>query len=130
MLLTGEVDKDKNALTWNIVADEPISSLYIESSTNGTVFTTLNSLPINARSFSYAPSEKNTIYYRIKTMSATDQTIYSNVIALKQSDIAASFKIATMVHSEVTVNADENYQYRLADMSGRILRNGTGKIRK
>jgi hypothetical protein len=128
VVLTGEVDKEKNALTWNIVADEPISSLYIESSTNGTSFTTLNSLPINTRSFSYTPSAKNTIYYRIKTMSVTDQTIYSNVIALKQSDLQASFKIATMVHSELIVNADENYQYRLADMSGRILQNGTGKV--
>jgi hypothetical protein len=32
-----------------------------------------------------------------------------------------------MVHSEVTINATENYEYRIADMSGRVILGGTGK---
>ena len=32
-----------------------------------------------------------------------------------------------MVYSQVTVNAAEEYNYKLADMSGRIIQGGKGK---
>ena len=44
LLLTGKTDKNKHILNWNIIADEPISSLVLESSANGTTFTSLTTL--------------------------------------------------------------------------------------
>ena len=126
--LTGTTDKGKDILNWNIVADEPVSSVSLESSTNGTAFTTLTTLPQNSQSYTYTPSVSGNIFYRIKAVSITDQTIYSNVISLKLNSIAEKlFKVSTMVHSEITVNAAENYNYKIADMSGRILQGGKGK---
>ena len=81
--LTGKVDKDKHIFNWNIISDEPVSSLTLESSVDGTNFTTLAKLIQNSQSYSYAPLISNNIYYRLKAVSATDQAIYSNVIALK-----------------------------------------------
>jgi hypothetical protein len=125
--LAGKADKDKHILNWTIISDEPVSSLTLESSVNGTTFTTLAKLPQASQSYSYSPSIKDNIYYRLKAVSATDQAIYSNVIALKLNGPGKSFKVSTMVYSQVTVDAAENYDYKLADMSGRIIQGGKGK---
>ena len=129
VLLSGKTDKDKHILDWSIISDEPVSSLSLESSTNGTNFTTLTTLAQGTQSYSYSPFVNENIFYRLKAVSITDQAVYSNVIALKlNGNSQKSFTISTMVHSEVTVNAMEDYDYQLADMSGRIIRGGKGKI--
>jgi hypothetical protein len=126
--LAGKTDKDKHILSWNIVADEPVSALSLESSTDGRNFTTLTSLSRSSQDYSYTPLVKENIYYRLKAVSVTDQAIYSNVISLKSNNNSLkAFTISTMVHSEVTIHATGNYEYRLADMSGRILQAGKGK---
>jgi hypothetical protein len=126
--LVGKTDKDKHILSWNIVADEPVSALSLESSTDGRNFTTLTSLSRSSQDYSYTPLVKENIYYRLKAVSVTDQAIYSNVISLKSNNNSLkAFTISTMVHSEVTIHATGNYEYRLADMSGRILQAGKGK---
>jgi len=53
--------------------------------------------------------------------------MYSNVIALKINDAQKAFKVSTMVHSEITVNANENYEYKVVGMSGRVVKAGSGK---
>lgn len=125
--LTGNTEKDKHTLNWNIISDEPVSSLTLESSVNGTTFTTLTKVPKGSQSYSYTPLTVNNIYYRLKAISATGQTMYSNVIVLKLNDANKLFKVSTMVYSEVTVDAAEDYEYKLADMSGRILQGGKGR---
>ena len=125
--LTGKVDKDKHVLNWNIISDEPVSSLTLESSANGTSFTTLAKLPPASQTYSYSPLIADNIYYRLKAVSATDQAIYSNVITLKLNGPDKLFKVSTMVYSQVTVDAGEDYDYKLADMSGRIIQGGKGK---
>ncbi|HSQ44655.1 MAG TPA: T9SS type A sorting domain-containing protein [Ginsengibacter sp.] len=125
--LSGKADKDKHIFSWSIVTDEPVSSLTLESSANGTNFTTLVKLPQGSQTFSYVPSVADNIYYRLKAVSATDQAIYSNVISLKSDEASKLFKVSTMVYSEVTVNASQDYSYKLADVSGRIIQAGKGK---
>jgi hypothetical protein len=128
VILTGKSDGGKHLLNWNIIADEPVSSLSLETSTNGTNFTTLTKLAGNTLSYSYTPLVSGNIYYRLRAVSVTDQVVYSNVVALKLNGNSEKlFTISTMAHSEVTVNAAENYDYQLADMSGRILQGGKGK---
>ena len=126
--LTGKANHDKHLLNWNVIADEPINSLALESSVNGTTFSTLATLSIGLKSYNYTPSVKQNIYYRIKAVSITGQVVYSNVISLKSGNSSQGiFTVSTMVHSEVTINATENYQYKLADMNGRLMQAGTGK---
>ncbi len=126
--LTGKADKDKHILNWNIISDEPVSSVTLESSEDGNNFTTLVQLPQGSQNYSYTPSINQTIYYRIKAVSATDQAMYSNVIVLKSNaNKEKLFTISTMVYNEINVNAKEDYNYKLADMSGRILQAGRAK---
>jgi hypothetical protein len=126
--LSGKTDKDKHILNWNIIADEPISRLELESSANGTSFTTLTTITPGLQTYNYTPLVKQNIYYRLKAVSITGQLVYSNIISLKSnSNSPKIFTVPTMVHSEVTINAAENYEYKIADMSGRVILGGTGK---
>jgi Secretion system C-terminal sorting domain len=127
VMLTGKSDKDRHILNWNIISDEPVSDLTLESSTDATAFSTLAKLNPGSQSYSYPPATGNNIYYRLKAVSATDQTIYSNVITLKLSSSEKLFKVSTMVYSQITVSGVEDYNYKLADMSGRIIQGGTGR---
>jgi hypothetical protein len=126
--LTGKTDKDKHILNWNIIADEPMNNLVLESSANGTSFSMLTVLTATSQNYNYIPLVKLNIYYRLKAVSITGQSVYSNVVSLKSnSNSGKIFTVSTMVHSGVTINATENYEYKLADMSGRIIQGGTGK---
>ncbi len=126
--LTGRTENNKNALNWNIISNEPVKSLLLESSTDGVFFTTLAAIGTGLQNYSYTPAIKQNIFYRLKAVSAKGQVVYSNVISLKlNGDPQLVFTVPTVVHSEVTINATENYEYKIADMSGRIMKGGVGK---
>ncbi|MEO8823556.1 MAG: T9SS type A sorting domain-containing protein [Ginsengibacter sp.] len=125
VLLSGAVEKDKHDLRWSIISDEPIKSLSIESSFDGSIFNTLTNLSITDKNFSYEPLLSENIFYRLKVTSVTGQEIYSNVVPLKKTEERSkSFTISSVVTSEITVNASQNFQYQLADISGRIFKTG------
>ena len=119
------MDKNKHDLNWNIVSDEPIKSLTLEKSTDAVSFASLTGVASNAKNFIYDPYSSADIFYRLKVTSVIGQTVYSNVITLKSNEAAEKlFTVSTLVHDEILVNAGENYQYLLADISGRILAKG------
>ena len=125
VLLSGEVEKDKHDLSWSIIADEPIKNLSIESSSDGSIFNTLTTVSVADKNFSYAPMLSENIFYRLKVISVTGQESYSNVIPLKKIvERSKTFSINSIVTTEITVNTSENFQYQLADMSGRIVKTG------
>ncbi|HEX8608684.1 MAG TPA: zinc-dependent metalloprotease [Pedobacter sp.] len=123
--LTGKLDKNNHNLNWNIISDEPIKTINVESSTDGRTFTTLSTVAPNTKSFTYSPTVTGDLFYRLKVTSVIDQTVHSNVITLKSAGKTESkFKISTLVHDEIMVNASATYQYSIADMSGRIVARG------
>ncbi len=127
VLLSGETDKGKHNLNWSIISDEPIKNLSLESSFDGSIFTTLTKLAIVDKNFSYVPIINKNIFYRLKVTSVTGQVSYSNIVPLKPLENAKnSISISSIVTSEITLNVNQNYRYQLADMSGRIIRTGSG----
>jgi hypothetical protein len=125
--LVGTVNKAKHDLNWNIIADEPIRSIEIQTSNDGLVFNKLTNALANSTKYSFTPNVNNTIYYRLKVTSVTDQIVYSNIVALKSNTaIDKSFFVSTFIHNDITVNATEKYDYRLMDMNGRIVVTGSG----
>ncbi|MEO9143995.1 MAG: T9SS type A sorting domain-containing protein [Ginsengibacter sp.] len=128
VLLSGQVNKGKHDLSWSIVTDEPVRSLSLESSSNGTFFTSLTSISSGDKKFDYEPMVKNNIFYRLKVTSVTGQVVYSNIISLKPVEtIGTAFTVSSLVNSEIKVNASQNYNYLLADMSGRIIKQGNAQ---
>ena len=125
--LSGHVEKNKHQLSWNIIADEPLKSLNVEYSTDGTRFNMLNNVSLTSRNMSYIPYDDHTRYYRLKATSQFDQIAYSNVIALRginKTDMP--FSVSTFVTNQIAVNASENYQYKIMDANGRIISSGNG----
>ena len=63
--------------------------------------------------------------YRLKVTSVINQVVYSNTIALRSTGKAEkAFNVSTLVQNEITVNASDNYQYRLSDANGRVIATG------
>jgi hypothetical protein len=125
--LTGKTDNNAHDLSWNIIATSVIRSIVVEYSTDGKDFSSLNAVSPSSTSFTYTPFENNDIYYRIKVTSVEDQTSYSNVIILKAITRSANvFNVSTLVYSDISVNASENFQYELNTINGTLLVKGNG----
>jgi hypothetical protein len=126
--LSGTVQNSQHTLNWNIITDEPIKMITIESSTTGSNFSTVNTISGSANSFVYTPFQRNEIYYRLKVTSVLNQTVYSNTIVLKADEkTTPSFGVSTFVRNQITVNAADNYQYLLSDINGNTITQGKGK---
>ena len=124
--LSGNVNKDEHRLSWSIASDEPIKSQTVEVSTNGSNFSNLSDETSSSRYATYRAS--GTRYYRLKVTSVTNQVVYSNVIALKSvENNAKPYTVGTLVSSYVTVNAEDNFQYRILDANGRAVLMGSGR---
>ena len=77
--------------------------------------------------FSYIPFNTGMLYYRLKVTSVIDQTAFSNIVVLKASGKTDKlFAVSTLVQHEITVNAFDNFQYRLSDANGRLIEIGNG----
>ena len=125
--LSGTSDKTKHNLSWKIIADEPIKTQLLEVSSDGASFKPLTVMNAAAASFSYAPNQNSTLYYRLKVISVIDQVAYSNTIALKGTEKQNKlYTISTFVKEEISVNASENYKFIISDLNGRTLTTGAG----
>ncbi|HEY5368051.1 MAG TPA: zinc-dependent metalloprotease [Hanamia sp.] len=125
VLLSGDTNNGNHNLTWSIISDVAVKNLSIESSLDGSLFTTLTSPASNVTNFNYSPLLKQGIFYRLKSVMNDGQIAFSNVLFLKPVEVSNNqFKVSTLINSEITVNAPQNYNYLLADMSGRVLKTG------
>lgn len=125
--LSGTTDNGKHNLNWKIVADEPIKTIEVQSSNDGSVFTKLADAAAVSTKFSYQPIKSGTVFYRLKVTSVINQTVYSNTIALKAGDSDQRlFRVSTLVNNEIIIHADLNYQYRINDLNGATISTGTG----
>jgi len=129
--LKGNNNNGTHQFTWTYEADEPVSFLAMESSTDGTNFTQLTELSTNARSFSYKPLTDATLMYRIKAITANEQkTYYSNVVSIRQADNSNDgLKIwSNIVTNSLKVTSSKAYNYQVVDISGRIVARGITPI--
>ncbi|MEI9957012.1 MAG: T9SS type A sorting domain-containing protein [Ferruginibacter sp.] len=126
--LTGNTDNGKHNLSWNIIADEPIKTIAIETSADGINFKSLTTVNSVTTKFSYIPVQNNLTYYRLKVTSIVDQTTYSNTIVLKpvSGNVDNILKVSTLIQSDITINASVPFQYLLSDISGKVISKGNG----
>lgn len=132
--LSGVVQNNEHQLSWKAVADEPIKNITVEQSKDGQNFSTLYVLDGNARQFANRPFDNSNTYYRLKAVTEADVAYYSNIVSLKGIGGHGKFNIlSNVVTNELTVLSDNKYQYRIADISGKVvatgmLNNGTTRI--
>ncbi|MBI1780508.1 MAG: T9SS type A sorting domain-containing protein [Sphingobacteriales bacterium] len=132
--LSGIVQNNEHQLSWKIIADEPIKNITVEQSKDGKNFSTLYVLDGNARNFASRPFDNSNTYYRLKAVTEADVAYFSNIISLKGIAGRGKFNIlSNVVRNDITVLSDNKYQYRIADISGKVvatgmLNNGTTRI--
>lgn len=125
--LTGNTNNNKHNLGWNIISDEPIKTIDVETSTDGVNYKSLTAVIVNAKNFTYIPFQNNAVYYRLKVISVLDQIVYSNTIVLKGGSSSENiFNVSTLAKNYITVNAPASYQFKLSDINGRVIMNGNG----
>jgi hypothetical protein len=125
--LTGRSDNGKHDLNWNIISDEPIKSIVVESSTDGINYKNVNTFSSAIKDFAYTPFVTGDIYYRLKVTSTYNETVYSNTIVLKNNkNTGKQFTVSTLVRNDISINAATNYQYILNDLNGRTIAKGNG----
>ena len=128
IILKGTNGKEEHELSWNIITDVPAEKIVIEKSLNATNYTELETIVNFESAFAYRPGTNGNIFYRLKAISQAGQITYSNTILLKSDyNTKNLFKISTLVHSEVIVQAKEEFQFLLVDMTGRSIKKGTGR---
>ncbi len=125
--LSGNVDKQTHKLNWNIVSDEPIRDIVVETSNDGIEFRTVNTTIGTSRNFNVTCLDKNNHYYRLKVTSVIDQVVYSNIIRLtSDGESPKPYQLNTLVYDRLQITAATQLQYKILDMGGRVY--ATGKL--
>ena len=120
--LKGNNNKGLHKLNWEIIADEPIASQVLEVSSNGTQFHSIITDVDGIRSYEYTPSEKNTLFYRLKATNVLNQSLYSNILVLKTNSSSDKlFSVSTLVQDNIVIKATDNFTYNLFDVNGRLI---------
>ncbi len=122
--LRGSNDKGVHNLSWSIIADEPIAAQGLEVSTNGFDFINIANINAGTNKFSRTAEKSGVYYYRLKATSVINQTMYSNIVALKAGSNSKIFSVGNFVQNNITINAAEGYQFLLTDVNGRSIATG------
>lgn len=124
--LTGSVANNQHNLSWNINADEPVQTVSIETASDAVNFKALASTAAASKIFSYSPADNKGFYYRLKLTEMSGKIVYSNTVFLKAigAGLNNNFKVSTLIHSNITLNASVPCQYQLSDINGKLVTKG------
>lgn len=107
-----------NTLQWEIITDEPLDKIWIESSANGYDFKTYRY--INAITGITDISKEN--YYRLAVKTLSGELHYSKTIYTKQT---AQYKlISNLINNDILINTNKAYDWILYNINGKKVANG------
>jgi len=124
--LNGSLNGNKHQLKWLIDADEQVTDLSVEISTDGRNFAPLYQSGVDDRAFSYTPFASTTYQYRLNVTFDNGRQFYSNIVSLRGNANAPKPQLSGTVlyNNTITVSSPGNYQYSVHDMNGRIVSRG------
>jgi hypothetical protein len=123
--LHGQMIGTKHQFDWIIDADEQVTELILESSTDGRNFSTVTQTANTDRYYIYQPTATGTIQYRLKVTFDNGRQYYSNIVTLKKSsqDLHPEL-LGNLVTYSININSPSNFDYQVYDFSGRSLLRG------
>jgi hypothetical protein len=131
VLLSGKVENGMHRLQWNIVLEDKVENVILENSLNGTIFNPQTSFSSETGESVFVPISSGNISYRLKIITKKGDIFYSNIVNLDSPlQLNNSITVTTLVESDIKINAAENYKYLVADISGRVVKSGTGNSGK
>ncbi len=123
--LNGEVVTDKHRLNWIIDADEAVTKLILEVSTDGRNFTPVTETATSARTFMYKPYVSTTAQYRLNVTFDNGRQYYSNIVSLRSTGSSSWPKlVSNMVNNMITVSSPGTYDYAVYELTGKTIAHG------
>jgi hypothetical protein len=119
-LFCNNIQGGTHGLSWNIISDEPLESIEIQVSRDGTVWNKLTDVSVTSTSYLYKPSGNRTLYYRLLVKSIVGELKFSNQCIINKSGGQASFTIA----NGAIINEGVEGNWRLFDVYGNIVLSG------
>lgn len=124
--LVGNANNSRHTLNWSVSCNEDIISTELQASEDGIYFSTVSSVDYRLQAFSYVPAQTASLYYRLRVVSLSGNITYSGIVLLKKLNETCQFKVATFVHSEISVVAGAEYRYQLSSLNGNSVAKGIG----
>jgi hypothetical protein len=123
--LHGATDGVSHKLDWEIIADEQITDLQVEISTDGRNFGPLTQTNNAATSYAYRPYVNRTAQYRLNVTFDDGRQYYSNVVTIRGETSGRPTLVGNLIStSSIAVSSPGKYGYMLYDLSGRIVSKG------
>lgn len=124
--LSGAVNNDKHQFNWIIDADEQVTSLILESSSDGIHFTPVVQTNTDTRAFIYKPNTASALQYRLNVTFDNGRQYYSNIITLKSVGSSPRPQLVSnnISGNTILVTSPGNFNYAVYDMSGKTVAKG------
>lgn len=124
--LNGQLNGDRHQLNWIIEADEQVTQLILEVSTDGVHFSPVTQTANDARSFTYRPTVTAAAQYRLNVTFDNGRQYYSNIVLLRKTGTSDRPQLVSSLVSNgaVAVTSPGSYGYTLYDLAGTVVRKG------
>ena len=120
--INGNVKQNLHLLNWESTSSQTVARGYLEASFDGIHFVEMTPLPEHTSTYSYEPSTRRNIYYRVRLKLPDDSYYYSNTIILGQN--TGILVGGNVIRNEIRLNLAGDYQYQLVDAAGRLIQQG------
>jgi len=123
--LHGTLNGDRHQFDWIIDADEQVTKLILEISTDGRNFSQVTQTANNARAYIYQPSVSSTAQYRLNVTFDDGRQYYSNIVTLRKTKQDQHPElVGNLVTGIITITSPGNFDYHIFDYSGKSLLKG------
>jgi hypothetical protein len=124
--LNGQLNGDKHQFNWIIDADEQVTDLTLEVSTDGISFRPVTQPAATDRSFIYKPNLASNAQYRLNVTFDNGRQYYSNVVTLRKTGTAPRPQlVSNLVNNHtVAVTSPGVYSYQVYNLGGTVVRKG------
>ena len=117
---------NKHQFNWIVEADEKIETQIVEASTDGRNFYAVVGISPDIFSYSYHPTFKSDIQYRLNVTFDDGHRYYSNIVSIGKTETGSRPKLLSNFISSniVSVNSPGNYNYAIVDLNGKLIGKG------
>ena len=114
---------DQARINWNISSTEPITSLLLEGSVDGTLFTRVADLPTQAQATGISFQAGSNKYFRIHIVNQRGEEAYTNTVFLRNEKRIKLIQPAVS-NMPIQIILPEASSYRVLDARGAEVRRG------
>ena len=115
----------QHILNWGIEADEPLRSIELQYSLNGSDFTRLINVAEKQGSYTFNPFSQGNIYYRVTAWLRNGTSKTSPIVLLQSGGTKKNIELVNnQAGSDLLVSSTGIYRYEIYDMAGRVVNKG------